>query len=77
MGSMQRKSLDMPDEERKIPNGGVQIWELGDFVVGRVTFNPGWRWSTDVKPIAGTDWCAGAARSGASTDTPARRCAAA
>jgi class 3 adenylate cyclase len=57
MGTMQRKSLDMPDEERQIPNGNVQIWELGDFVVGRVTFEPGWRWSKDVKPIAGTEWC--------------------
>jgi class 3 adenylate cyclase len=57
MGSMQRKSLDMPDEERQIPNGNVQIWELGDFVVGRIQFEPGWRWSKDVKPIAGTDWC--------------------
>jgi class 3 adenylate cyclase len=57
MGSMQRKSLDLPDEERKLPNGGVQIWELGDFVVGKVTFDPGWRWSKDVKPIAGTEWC--------------------
>ena len=57
MGSMQRKSLDLPDEERAIPNGNVQIWELGDFVIGRVTFEPGWRWSKDVKPIAGTEWC--------------------
>ena len=54
---MQRKSLNMPDEERAIPNGGVQIWQMGDFVVGKVTFNPGWRWSKDVKPIAGTEWC--------------------
>jgi class 3 adenylate cyclase len=57
MGQMQRKSLDMPDEERSIPNGHVQIWELGDFVIGKVTFEPGWRWSKDIKPIAGTDWC--------------------
>jgi class 3 adenylate cyclase len=57
MGQMQRKSLDMPDEERAIPNGHVQIWELGDFVIGKVTFEPGWRWSKDIKPIAGTDWC--------------------
>jgi class 3 adenylate cyclase len=57
MGQMQRKSLDMPDEERSIPNGHVQIWEIGDFVVGKVTFEPGWRWSKDVKPIAGTEWC--------------------
>jgi class 3 adenylate cyclase len=57
MGQMQRKSLDMPDEERSIPNGHVQIWELGDFVIGKVTFEPGWRWSKDIKPIAGTEWC--------------------
>lgn len=57
MAHSQRKSLDMPDEERPIPNGKVEIWNLGDFVIGRATFNPGWRWSVDVKPIAGTEWC--------------------
>jgi len=57
MGTMQRKSLDLPDETRTIPNGQTDIWNLGDFVVGRITFEPGWRWSKDVKPIAGTDWC--------------------
>jgi class 3 adenylate cyclase len=57
MGTMQRKSLDLPDEERPIPHGKVQIWEIGDFVIGKTTFEPGWRWSTDVKPIAGTEWC--------------------
>jgi class 3 adenylate cyclase len=57
MANSQRKSLDLPDEERAIPNGKVEIWNLGDFVIGRATFNPGWRWSTDVKPIAGTEWC--------------------
>jgi hypothetical protein len=25
--------------------------------VGRATFRPGWRWSTDVKPVVGTDSC--------------------
>ena len=57
MGSMQRKSLEMPDETRTLPNGRTDIWNLGDFVVGRIQFEPGWRWSKDVKPIAGTDWC--------------------
>jgi class 3 adenylate cyclase len=57
MGSMQRKSLDMPDETRTLPNGRTDIWNVGDFVVGRITFQPGWRWSKDVKPIAGTEWC--------------------
>jgi class 3 adenylate cyclase len=57
MGSMQRKSLDMPDETRTIPNGRTDIWNLGDFVVGRIVFQPGWKWSKDVKPIAQTEWC--------------------
>ena len=57
MGSMQRKSLDMPDETRTIPHGRTDIWNLGDFVVGRIVFEPGWRWSKDVKPIAQTEWC--------------------
>ena len=25
--------------------------------MGRLVFQPGWRWSNDVKPIAGTDSC--------------------
>jgi hypothetical protein len=25
--------------------------------VGKGTFEPGWRWSQDVKPLAGTDSC--------------------
>jgi class 3 adenylate cyclase len=57
MAHMQRKSLDLPDETRSLPHGRTDIWNLGDFVVGRITFEPGWRWSTDVKPIAQTDWC--------------------
>lgn len=57
MAHMQRKSLDLPDETRTLPNGQTEIWNLGDFVVGRITFQPGWQWSKDVKPIAQTDWC--------------------
>ncbi|MGH2482931.1 MAG: adenylate/guanylate cyclase domain-containing protein [Candidatus Limnocylindria bacterium] len=54
---MQRKLLDLPDETRILPKGRTDIWNLGDFVVGRITFEPGWQWSKDVKPIAQTDWC--------------------
>ncbi len=57
MAHMQRKSLDLPDETRTIPHGRTDIWNLGDFVVGRITFDPGWRWSKDVQPIAQTEWC--------------------
>ena len=35
----------------------MDVVTLGDFTLGRGTFEPGWRWSEDVKPIAGTSSC--------------------
>jgi hypothetical protein len=35
----------------------MDVVTLDDFTVGRGVFEPGWRWSNDVKPIAGTDSC--------------------
>ena len=35
----------------------MDVVTLGDFTLGRGTFEPGWQWSNDVKPIAGTDSC--------------------
>jgi class 3 adenylate cyclase len=40
-----------------MPHGRIEVVELGDRVVGRMTYEPGWRWSVDVKPIAGTETC--------------------
>ncbi len=55
--SLQKKSLDSPDETRTFQNGKAQIATLGDFSASRLVLEPGWRWSEDVKPIAGTDSC--------------------
>jgi class 3 adenylate cyclase len=52
-----RKRLDAPDEVRAFTHGRVEIFEIGDNVVGRTVYEPGWRWSVDVAPIAGTDLC--------------------
>ena len=52
-----RKNLVRPDEVRPFPNGRIEVFNLGDTVVGRAVYQPGWRWSTDVKPLAGTDAC--------------------
>ena len=51
------KSFEQPDETREFPNGEAQIVSIGGVQVGRMIFHPGWRWSNDVKPIAGTDSC--------------------
>ena len=57
MARLQAKALSEPDEVRRVPNGTVEIYNLDDVVVGRLVFHPGWRWSTDVGPIAGTSSC--------------------
>jgi len=57
MGTVQVRSLDQPDEKRSFPNGVVELVTIADTMVGRARFEPGWRWSNDVKPIAGTEWC--------------------
>jgi quercetin dioxygenase-like cupin family protein len=55
--SLQQKNLDTPDETRTFENGKAQVVTLGDFSASRLTFEPGWRWSEHVKPLAGTDSC--------------------
>lgn len=54
---MQRKRFQDAVDVRHFPHGRVDVVELDDVVVGRMTYEPGWRWSSDVKPIAGTEWC--------------------
>jgi hypothetical protein len=53
----EHKGFGSPDETREFPNGQAEILLIGGAEIGRLTFQPGWRWSNDVKPIAGTDSC--------------------
>lgn len=57
MHSTEHKTFSQPDERREFPNGSAEILHLGGGDVGRLVFQPGWRWSRDVKPIAGTASC--------------------
>lgn len=52
------KSFASPDETRPFrANGHTDVVMAAGHPVMRATFSPGWRWSADVKPIAGTDLC--------------------
>ena len=53
----EHKSSRTPDETREFPRGQAEILRIGDSEVGRLVFQPGWRWSVDVKPIAKTSSC--------------------
>jgi len=59
MPGLIRMSLDTPEETRKFEAGGghLDLVNLAAGPVGRAIFQPGWRWSEHVKPIAGTDSC--------------------
>jgi len=59
MAGLVRKSLDAPEEVRPFEEGmgRVELVNVEAGGVGRGIFEPGWRWSSHVKPIAGTDSC--------------------
>jgi quercetin dioxygenase-like cupin family protein len=54
---LERKSHDAPDEVRSPAKTRIEIVRLEGFTIGRFTFEPGWRWSECIKPVAGTDSC--------------------
>ena len=57
MQKVEIKNFGNPDEVRKFPNGRIELVKIGDAVIGRAYFEPGWKWSGSVKPIVKTDSC--------------------
>ena len=53
----ERKEMRSPDDVREFPKGRLELVNIGGGQVGRLTLEPGWRWSEHVKPAAGTTWC--------------------
>ncbi len=51
------KRFGQPDELRKFKKGKLQLIKLGMATIGRVVYEPGWKWSEHVKPIAKTKSC--------------------
>jgi len=57
MASAEQKTFATPDETRGFEKGKVDLLNIGGSAIGRLTLEPGWRWSQHVKPVAGTEWC--------------------
>ncbi len=51
------KHFGKPDEVREFPKGRVELITIGGATLGRAIFDPGWRWSTSVQPLAKTKSC--------------------
>jgi len=51
-------SFDKPDEVREGKNWRLDLVNLaGGAQIGRLTIQPGFRWTEHVKPVAGTELC--------------------
>ena len=58
MAGLEAKSFDRPDETRQFAGKGqAEVINVGGMAIARATFEPGWRWSQNVKPLAGTESC--------------------
>jgi quercetin dioxygenase-like cupin family protein len=55
--TLESLSFSKPQETREFPMGKVELVTIAGITFGRATFQPGWRWSEHVKPIAGTSSC--------------------
>ena len=57
MAGVERLDFDSPDETRTPDKTRVDMVRVGNVTAGRFAFDPGWRWSECVKPVAGTESC--------------------
>lgn len=57
MPRLQIKRFATPDEVRPMPRARADIVQVGETKVALARWEPGWRWSTDLRPLVGTDSC--------------------
>jgi hypothetical protein len=53
----EHRDFRKPDEIREFPKGRVELIMIGGATLGRAVFEPGWKWSTSVQPLAKTRSC--------------------
>src|SRR2546426_11408537 len=56
MGAFAR-SFEQSTDTTRFPNGQEHVVDVSGTPVGLATFQPGWRWSNDVRPLMGTESC--------------------
>ena len=52
MTPAEHKDFAQADEVRTFPHGQLELLHIGGSDIGRLTLQPGWRWSEHVKPLA-------------------------
>ncbi len=57
MEKLEKKNFDKPDETFNYPKFQLLRVKVGDYVIRKLIFEPGWKWSEHYKLIAKTEWC--------------------
>lgn len=57
IASVALKRFESPDEVRTFEKGRLEIVRIGTLVIGRASYEPGWKWSQHVGPTVGAEWC--------------------
>jgi class 3 adenylate cyclase len=57
VAEFQVKNFDSPDQIIRLPKLTAELVEIGELTVGFLVTQPGWRWSVDVRPEVGGEWC--------------------
>jgi quercetin dioxygenase-like cupin family protein len=52
------RRFDRPDETRTFSKGQFDLVRIGGLLIGRATYEPGWKWSLDVGARTGRRFCA-------------------
>ena len=51
------KQFSNPDRVITFNNGRFEVLDIKGMILGKATYKPGWRWSKDANPLAGTKFC--------------------
>jgi len=57
MLEMVLKRFENPDETRSFEKGKLELVRVGGQTIAKASYEPGWKWSEHVSPIAGTSLC--------------------
>ena len=57
MAGVEGRNFESPDETRTPDKTTIELVNLAGGQIGRYTFQPGWRWSECIKPVAKTETC--------------------
>ena len=57
MSGIESRDFSSPDETRTPDKTKIELVNIAGGQIGRFTFQPGWRWSECIKPVAKTDRC--------------------